>query len=239
LPVLERVTRVLAWRGAAELALQKPSPAAEDVALILDLASTLRTEPFQSSFFTRNAMLDNARQIIWEGLADHQWSKNQLTDLQARLQRITLRDVQAQVQLNRVNGNGVFEMVHKQPEIVKGWSFGPALADKARGFLLRNMPSGWMYLEQAQYQSRFDECVLPAFDLDPSHVRPIPPEAVRFLAEAAGFVQARIEYRAPLDASDRLVESSENDAKLNRLLFGPQDYALVAFAPRADRDPTG
>jgi O-antigen chain-terminating methyltransferase len=72
-----------------------------------------------------------------------------------------------------------------------------------------------------------------AFFLDPSHVRPVPPEALRFLAEAAGFVQARIEYRAPIDPSDRLEESSENDAKLNRLLFGPQDYALVASAPRA------
>jgi SAM-dependent methyltransferase len=76
---------------------------------------------------------------------------------------------------------------------------------------------------------------LRAFFLDPSHVRPVPPEALRFLAEAAGFVQARIEYRAPLDASDRLEESSENDAKLNRLLFGPQDYALIARVPRAAR----
>jgi SAM-dependent methyltransferase len=76
---------------------------------------------------------------------------------------------------------------------------------------------------------------LRAFFLDPSHVRPVPPEALRFLAEAAGFVQARIEFRAPLDASDRLEESSENDAKLNRLLFGPQDYALIARVPRAAR----
>jgi hypothetical protein len=172
LPVLERVSRVLAWRGCSELALQKDPLAAEDVALILDLASTLRAEPFQSSFFTRNAMLDNARQIIWEGLADHQWSKSQLSDLQARLQRTTLRDIQTQLQLNRVNGNGVFELVHKQPEIVKGWRFGPSLADKARGFLLRNMPAGWMYLEQAEYQSLFDERVVPTFDLETGLVHP-------------------------------------------------------------------
>ena len=172
LPVLERVSRVLAWRGSAELALERAAPAAEDVALILDLASTLRAEPFQSSFFTRNAMLDNARQIIWEGLADHQWSKSQLSDFQTRLQRIALRDVQAQLQLNRVDGNGVFELVHKQPRIVKGWNFGPSLTDKARGFLIRNMPAGWMYLEQAEYQRRFDEYVLPAFDLEAGRVRP-------------------------------------------------------------------
>ena len=49
-----------------------------------------------------------------------------------------------------------------------------------------------------------------------------------FLAEAAGFADARIEYRSPLDASVRLEERSDNDRKLNALLFGAQDYALIA-----------
>jgi SAM-dependent methyltransferase len=73
-----------------------------------------------------------------------------------------------------------------------------------------------------------------AFFLDPSHVRPVPAEGLRFLAEAAGFADAEIEMLAPLPPSERLVESTENDAKLNRLLFGPQDYALIARAPAHD-----
>ncbi len=94
-------------------------------------------------------------------------------------------------------------------------------------------PSGAIVIETINTDS-FSS--LRAFFLDPSHVRPVPPEALRFLAEAAGFVEARIEYRAPLDESDQLEELSSNDAKLNRLLFGPQDYALVAYTPRASRD---
>lgn len=70
-----------------------------------------------------------------------------------------------------------------------------------------------------------------AFYLDPSHVRPVPPEALKFLAESAGFVDARLEYLAPLPPEARLEETTENDARLNRLLFGPQDYALLARAP--------
>ncbi len=70
-----------------------------------------------------------------------------------------------------------------------------------------------------------------AFYLDPSHVRPVPAEALAFLAEAAGFAQTRIEYHAPLPAAERLEERSENDAKLNRLLFAEQDYALIARVP--------
>ena len=75
---------------------------------------------------------------------------------------------------------------------------------------------------------------LKAFFLDPSHVRPVPAEALEFLARAAGFTDTRIEYRSPLPERERLEESSENDAKLNRLLFGPQDYALIARVPPAE-----
>ena len=70
-----------------------------------------------------------------------------------------------------------------------------------------------------------------AFYLDPTHVRPVPPEALRFLAEAAGLTDVRIELRSPLPASERLEETSENDKRLNALLFGPQDYALIGRVP--------
>ena len=72
---------------------------------------------------------------------------------------------------------------------------------------------------------------LRAFYLDPTHVRPVPAEALRFLAEAAGFADTRIEYRSPLPDAQRLKEASENDRKLNALLFGPQDYALIGRVP--------
>jgi SAM-dependent methyltransferase len=74
---------------------------------------------------------------------------------------------------------------------------------------------------------------LRAFYLDPTHVRPVPPDALRFLAEAAGFTDPRIEYRSPLPAADRLAGSDEDARKLNALLFAPQDYALIARVPAA------
>jgi O-antigen chain-terminating methyltransferase len=74
---------------------------------------------------------------------------------------------------------------------------------------------------------------LRAFYLDPTHVRPWPPDGLRFLAEAAGFTDVRIVYRSPLDASRRLEEKTENDRKLNALLFAPQDYAVIGRVPEA------
>ena len=72
---------------------------------------------------------------------------------------------------------------------------------------------------------------LKAFYLDPTHVRPVPSEALRFFAEAAGFTEPRIEYRSPLPAADRLAGSDDDARKLNALLFAPQDYALIARVP--------
>jgi SAM-dependent methyltransferase len=72
-----------------------------------------------------------------------------------------------------------------------------------------------------------------AFYLDPTHVRPVPAQALGFLAEAAGLTDIRIELRSPLPDASRLEERSENERKLNLLLFAPQDYALVARAPRS------
>jgi O-antigen chain-terminating methyltransferase len=89
-------------------------------------------------------------------------------------------------------------------------------------------PGGRLILETINTDSL---SALKAFFLDPTHVRPVPPDTLRFLAETAGFVEAEIRFTNALPESARLSEGSENDAKLNGLLFAPQDYALVARAP--------
>ncbi len=70
-----------------------------------------------------------------------------------------------------------------------------------------------------------------AFYLDPTHVRPVPPDALVFLCDAAGFRDLRVEFLSPLPANERLEERSENDVRLNEMLFGPQDYAVTARVP--------
>jgi len=89
-------------------------------------------------------------------------------------------------------------------------------------------PGGRLILETINTDSL---SALKAFFLDPTHVRPVPPDTLRFLAETAGFVEAEVRFTNALPETERLGESSENDAKLNWLLFAPQDYALVARAP--------
>ena len=92
-------------------------------------------------------------------------------------------------------------------------------------------PGGVLVVETVNTDSL---SAMNAFYLDPTHVRPVPPEARRFLCDAAGFRELRVEYRSPLPASERLEERSGNDARLNAILFGPQDYAVIGWVPAAE-----
>lgn len=91
-------------------------------------------------------------------------------------------------------------------------------------------PGGVLVVETVNTDSL---AAMNAFYLDPTHVRPVPPEALRFLCDAAGFRELRVEYLSPLPASERLEERSENDVRLNAVLFGPQDYAVIGWVPGA------
>jgi len=83
------------------------------------------------------------------------------------------------------------------------------------------------------------------FHLDLSHVRPIHPEAMKFLLEAEGFQQAEITFLSPVEEEAKLKALpvgaggepwqrevvgllNQNIERLNTLLYGYQDYAVVA-----------
>lgn len=81
-----------------------------------------------------------------------------------------------------------------------------------------------------------------AYLLDPTHRTPLHPETARFLAEEAGLRVGEIRLLRPLPDPARLaplppdcgpwaVALNANLARLNELLFGAQDYALVAYRP--------
>jgi O-antigen chain-terminating methyltransferase len=79
------------------------------------------------------------------------------------------------------------------------------------------------------------------FYIDPSHRRPVHAKALRFIVEAAGFTDVEVRYLAPVDPSLHLPQLGESlladegererwnqsVARLNDLLFGPQDYAVI------------
>jgi len=90
-------------------------------------------------------------------------------------------------------------------------------------------------------------CWLAFFDTyirDPTHERPLHPETLKYLVQAAGFASADIQYRAPVSEGDRLDRVAAADIaapnaaiaavvnahaeKLNARLFSSMDYVVVA-----------
>lgn len=80
-----------------------------------------------------------------------------------------------------------------------------------------------------------------SFILDPTHIRPIHPSLFAFLCETAGFRDVRLQFYAPAegyhleplgpDAPEWARVMDRNVAKLNTVLFGPQEYVVIATTP--------
>jgi O-antigen chain-terminating methyltransferase len=82
------------------------------------------------------------------------------------------------------------------------------------------------------------------FSCDPTHLRPVFPETLAFILEAAGFVDVAIEYLAPVPDDHRatpvtdvpegleatFAQLNTSIARLDALVFGERDYAVVARA---------
>ena len=95
-------------------------------------------------------------------------------------------------------------------------------------------PGGMLLMETVNPQSLYT--FARAFYLDPTHTNPIHPAYLEFLARQSDWRDVRIEWRSPPDANEVPVPdpeagpvAAENIARINRLLFAPQDYAVVAF----------
>jgi len=71
------------------------------------------------------------------------------------------------------------------------------------------------------------------FYSDPTHQRPILPATAQFIARQRGFAQAEILRVNPYPDSYLLPEDDELARRINQLLYGPQDYAVLAWKTRA------
>jgi SAM-dependent methyltransferase len=89
-----------------------------------------------------------------------------------------------------------------------------------------------------------------SYILDPTHLRPLHPSLLTFLCEGAGFRDIRLRFHAPAtdyhlpmidepDAPPWTKRVNEAFTKLNSVLFGPQEYALIATAAPATDGATG
>lgn len=69
------------------------------------------------------------------------------------------------------------------------------------------------------------------FHNDPTHRAPIPPAIARFMAEQRGFGDVRIQRLHPNASAEPFPDDEATGRKLNELLYGPQDYAVIGRRP--------
>jgi SAM-dependent methyltransferase len=69
------------------------------------------------------------------------------------------------------------------------------------------------------------------FFLDPTHVHPLPSELLAFLVEARGLREPETLELHPYPDSFRVDGETAVTQLVNQLLFGPQDYAVIAKRP--------
>lgn len=81
-----------------------------------------------------------------------------------------------------------------------------------------------------------------SYILDPTHVRPLHPKLLEFLCEGAGFRKIEVRFFAPAtgyriemitdpDAPPWTTQINQAFEHLNDILFGPQDFAILATTP--------
>ncbi len=85
---------------------------------------------------------------------------------------------------------------------------------------------GVIILETVNPMSLFS---LTHFWYDITHKKPIPPDMIKFYLEIAGFDDVSIIFSGNVPNELQLAGNDENIKKLNQILFGPQDYAIIAW----------
>jgi hypothetical protein len=164
LGVIKGLCYLLAVRGCAELALGQTGAVHQDVQLMFHLTDSLRNEPFLVSQLVRADCLTVALQPVWDGLAGHQWSDQQLEDIAQNLRKLDfLADDARALEAERCFGDSLFIELRaaRNPisyvgDIADSQGTADFLSFLSRGFAGLLFPRGWYYLEELTYDKMYD-----------------------------------------------------------------------------------
>lgn len=149
LTAVKGLVQRLAWRADAELVLGRTNQAAEDLLLGYYLADTVKAEPILISHLVRLACHAIQTRVLYDGLAGHRWSDNQLQRFQAVLEKNDLLNDTARALRGERAGFGV-RLIEQVITRAAGFQVDDLMenGEKARGHVLGGvMPTGWLYLE--------------------------------------------------------------------------------------------
>lgn len=165
LATLKGIAQLVRLRALARLGADDKAGAFRDVKLGLRLTEAASSEPITISHLVRIASLQITMQPVWEGLARHQWTEEQLTELQSALAKThVLDDYGRTIRGERAFSNLMIDELrtgkHFDLNDVLGNGNDQSVVSSARRFV----PSGWFYQNQLTLNRLYQERCLPLVD---------------------------------------------------------------------------
>jgi len=236
LAALKRCSQVLALRAVAELQNGQSEKAFADVRLALYMANSIRTEPFLISHLVRIAILQITLQPIYEGLAEHQWSDEQLVALDAELSKFNfLPDYKLSMEGEMGCDDGEIDRLRRHPEQLK--NLGGYYDEEHRnwpspsmpgGLIGRLIPAGWFYQNQFRCVRMMVEFYIPLADLNQGTIFP---PAVR---RAGELWHAETKKITPYNILEKILFSGLGNA-VKRFAYGQASVDLARTAIALER----
>ena len=188
---LKRCSQVLLLRASAELTDGQSAKALDDIKLLLYLNNSLHDSPFLISHLVRIAIVAIGMQTIWEGLAEHKWSEEQLVKLETELGKLDyLADYESAMRGERAFAIASFENQQRTREIISG-----SVTLQGNSELVTNrltlMPSAYFYQNEFTFAQMHQQWILPLVD---TNSRIVSPAA---LHRAENSVQAERKHYSP------------------------------------------
>jgi hypothetical protein len=182
---LKRCTQLLQLRAVAELADGQNEKALDVMKLLLYLNNSLRNSPFLISHLVRIAIVAIDLQPIWEGLAEHKWSDDQLIVLDAELSKLDfLADYEFAMRGERAFALAYFEELRRTRKLVSSDynAGGTKVVYTTNNLAL--LPSAYFDQNELAFARMNQEWILPLVDTNLQIVSPSAKKRSDALVEA-------------------------------------------------------
>jgi hypothetical protein len=234
---LKGISLFLQMRTLAELQNGDSRKALDDIKLSLRVVDATRTESFLISHLVRIAQTTIALQPVYEGLAQHQWSDAQLTELDSELAKLDfVSDYKFSMRGETVFfQQGIFDYMRHHPEKLLDFSatdYDPR--PQYVHFLGYLIPSGWYYQNQARCARMMFGYYIPVADVKTQTISPTMVRAAdaTFTADTA--------HLTPYNIAERLLlPALGNAARRFAYAQGSVNLARTAIALERFRLATG
>jgi hypothetical protein len=162
LALLKRLVLLMKARAQAELALDQPAQALDDIRLAFHTLDASKDEPILISQLVRIACLQLLLPTIQQGLATHQWNESQLAALEARLASFDfLAAYKLAIRGERVCINRALDRHRLEAAL---WEVMEEQQPSRPPWVARLIPSGWFYRNMIVMDRLIQELVLSPVD---------------------------------------------------------------------------